>query len=105
MCSAAVPKFTLIYNSVLADTHMPDYFICQARMNNKSHRTFPVEKKFINDVHLSFLPISVSQTINNLCFPNTNCSGRKSGLLEYPEIAGPVPAVLSEEGSDAAANQ
>ncbi len=74
-------------------------------MNNKSHRTFPVEKPFINDVHLSFLPNSVSQTINNLCFPNTNRSGRKSGILEYPEIAGPVPAVLSEEGSDTTANQ
>lgn len=75
-------------------------------MNNKSYHTFPVKKTFVNDVHLSFLPISVSQTINNLCFPNTSCSGRKSGLLEYPEIAVlVVPAVLSEEGSDTAANQ
>lgn len=85
---AVVPKFSYIYNSVLTDTHIPDGFICQARMNNKSHGTFPVEKAFINDVHLSFSPISVLQTINNLCFPNTNHSGRKSGLVEYPEIAG-----------------
>lgn len=80
---------------------MPDRFICQTRMNNISHCTFPVKKSFINDVHLSFSPISVSQTINNLCFPNTSGSGRKSG----PEIAGTVPAVPSEEGSDTTANR
>lgn len=90
---------------VLADAHTPDCFICQTRMNNILHCTFPVKKSFINDVHLSFSPISISQTINNLCFPNTSGSGRKCGLLECPEIAGTVPVVLSEEGSDTTANQ